>query len=216
MKQWNKDHPKAALMARKRTDILNAARTQFLDAGYDGSSMESIAKAANVSIMTLYRHAQTKDKLFAAIIASACQPSTAAEQAELEAILTLPLPEALLQSALHMQDTLTSAETIALMRVVISEVDRFPQLAELAYQGFFQRLEGVTATILSLLSETKQFEASDREKLGKLFVNRIVGTQIIRALLGLSGLDANEKLNRAELARDEIMNELPNFLKKIN
>lgn len=214
MKQWNEDHPKAALMARKRADILNAARVQFLDAGYDGSSMESIAKAANVSIMTLYRHAQTKDKLFAAIIESACQPSTAEQKSELEGILSLPLPEALLQSALHMQDTLTSEETIALMRVVIGEVGRFPQLAELAYQGFFLRLEGVTATILSLLPETKQLAAPDRENLGQLFVNRIVGTQILRALLGFSELDANEKLKRAQLARDEIMNELPRLLKK--
>lgn len=214
MKQWNEDHPKAALMARKRTDILNAARAQFLNTGYDGSSMESIAKAANVSIMTLYRHVQTKDKLFAAIIEGACQPSSAEEKAELESILTLPLPKALLQSALHMQDTLTNQETIALMRVVISEVGRFPQLAELAYQGFFLRLEGVTATILSLLPETEHLMAPDREKLGQLFVNRIVGTQILRALLGFSELGANEKLKRAQLARDEVMNELPALLKK--
>lgn len=212
MKQWNEDHPKAALMARKRADILNAGRVQFLEFGYDGTSMESIAKAANVSIMTLYRHAQTKDKLFAAIIESACLPSTDEEKAELEGILILPLPDALLQSAIHMQETLTSDETIALMRVVISEVGRFPQLAELAYQGFFLRLEAVTATILSLLPETKQLSLFDREKLGQLFVNRIVGTQILRALLGLSELDANEKFRRAEFARDEIMNQLADLL----
>lgn len=208
MKQWNEDNPKAALMARKRANILNAARAHFLSNGYDGSSMESIAKQADVSIMTLYRHAQTKDKLFAAIIESACQPSSIEEQAELENILTLPLPDALLQSALHMQDNLTSDATIALMRVVISEVNRFPQLAEMAYNGFFFRLEGVTATILSLLPETKQLSQNEREKLGQIFVNRIVGTHILRALLGLSEPSENDKLNRAKQARDEILNQL--------
>ncbi|MGL1921376.1 MAG: TetR/AcrR family transcriptional regulator [Hyphomicrobiales bacterium] len=211
MKQWSEDHPKAAIMNKKRADILNAAREQFLSAGFDGSSMESIAKIANVSIMTLYRHAQTKDKLFAAIVESACQPSTTEEKAELEGILSLPLPDALLQSALHMQGTLMSEETIALMRVVISEVDRFPHLAELAYQGFFHRLVGVTAMILSMLPETKHLKLSDREYLGHVFVNRIVGTQILRSLMGLADFDANDKFQRAELARDDIINQLPKY-----
>ena len=51
-------------MKRKREAILAAARRQFLAHGYGGTSMEAIADAAGVSIMTLYRHAETKDELF--------------------------------------------------------------------------------------------------------------------------------------------------------
>lgn len=73
MKLWAADHPKAKLIARKRAAILAAARQAFLRDGYDGVSMEGIAAAAGVSIMTLYRHAESKDQLFAAVMLSACE-----------------------------------------------------------------------------------------------------------------------------------------------
>ncbi|MDP9013613.1 MAG: TetR/AcrR family transcriptional regulator [Pseudomonadota bacterium] len=208
MKPWSYNHPKAALMARKRAAILGAARAQFLESGYAGTSMESIAKSANVSIMTLYRHAETKDALFAAVIATACQPGNAEDQAELEKVLTLPLPDVLLHSALHIQEILTRGDTIALIRVVISEVGQFPHLAELAYQGFIVRPQDITAQVLSQIPETSTLHASARQELGRVFVDRIVGPPLLRVLLGLPVPDRSESQRRAELARDAVLDAL--------
>jgi TetR/AcrR family transcriptional repressor of mexJK operon len=208
MKEWSTDHPKAKLMTRKRADILAAAKAAFLDTGYGGTSMESIARAANVSIMTLYRHAQSKDELFAAVISNACAPADDGERAQLEAILTMPLPEALVESAMHMQATLIAEDTIALLRVVLAEAMRFPRLAELAYAGFISRLEGVTAWILSEIELTSAVPEDERRRLGRLFVERIVGPDILRVLLGLPGPTDRERRQRGEKARDDLIREL--------
>ncbi len=208
MKEWSPDHPKARLMTRKRGDILAAAKTAFLDTGYGGTSMESIARTANVSIMTLYRHAESKDDLFGAVISNACTPTDDDERAELAGILLMPLVEALVESAIHMQSMLTAEDNVALLRVVLAEATRFPQLAELAYVGFIVRLEDVTAWILSKFHQTRALPEGERRRLGRLFVERIVGPDMLRVLLGLPGPTDGERRHRAEKARDDILREL--------
>src|SRR6266446_5673950 len=71
-KTWSVDNPKAALMARKRAVMVEAALKAFLDAGYAEASVNRIAAAAGVSIKTLYRHYESKDDLFSAVMQAAC------------------------------------------------------------------------------------------------------------------------------------------------
>lgn len=209
MKQWSPDHPKAKLMDRKRKAILDAARGTFLEAGYGGTSMESIARAAGVSIMTLYRHARSKDELFAAIIESACEPADDRELSELEEIMRQPLGEVLVLSAIHMQEKLTRDDTTALMRIVIAEAARFPGLAELAYAGLIQRFETVTAWILSQIEPTaSETDEAERSRLAHMFVDRIIGVDLLRALLGLGGAEAETVRCRALAARDDVLRHL--------
>ena len=54
-KTWSADNPKAALMARKRAAIVDAALKAFLEAGYAEASVNRIAAAAGVSIKTVRR-----------------------------------------------------------------------------------------------------------------------------------------------------------------
>ncbi len=208
MKAWSADHPKAKLMTRKQADILVAAKAAFLESGYGGTSMESIAKSANVSIMTLYRHAQSKDVLFGAVIANACAPAGEVERASLEAIFELPLAEALLKSAQHMQDTVTADDTVALLRVVLADATRFPKLGELAYAGLIGHLETMAVWLLSEVEPTSRLPEDRQQELGRLFVDRIVGTDMLRVLLGLPGPDDSERRRRAERARDSVLREI--------
>ena len=52
----------------KRRQIMDGARTVFLSAGFDGASMNDIAREAGVSKGTLYAYFTSKDDLFEAII----------------------------------------------------------------------------------------------------------------------------------------------------
>ncbi len=52
----------------KREAILSAARELFMGHGYAGTSMDSLANAANVSKATLYSHFADKDTLYRAIV----------------------------------------------------------------------------------------------------------------------------------------------------
>src|SRR5208283_820521 len=82
VKIWSADNPKAALMARKRALLVDAALKAFLEAGYAEASVNHIAAAAGVSIKTLYRHFESKDDLFNAVMQAACgnMPEDGAEE----------------------------------------------------------------------------------------------------------------------------------------
>lgn len=205
MKSWSSDHPKAKLMASKRADILAAAKASFLDTGYEGTSMESIARAANVSIMTLYRHAESKDDLFLAVISNACDPDDEAERAQMQALLEKPLRDVLLSAAMATQSRLTDPDTIALMRTVIAGASRFPGLAEMAHKGLVGNLEGMVAFLLGLKPESSGLSPERRHELAVRFIDRLLGTHMLGILMGLPGPSAQERQERAETAADALI-----------
>lgn len=57
----------------KKKSILNAAKQLFLMHGYDGSSMNEIAKLAGVTKLTVYNHFQDKATLFTCAIEETCE-----------------------------------------------------------------------------------------------------------------------------------------------
>ena len=205
MKTWAPDHPKAKLMARKRSAILDAARDAFLKLGYEGTSMEAIAEAAGVSIMTLYRHAESKDDLFAAVIGNACDPDDEEDRAEFERLLRKPLAEVLVAIGIFAQQRLSDPATVALLRAVMAETSRFPDLAQTAYRGFVGHLEDMVEQVLAQKDESREVSKPARRKLAALFIDRLFGANMLRLLLGLGGTSVTEQKQRAERARDEVM-----------
>lgn len=214
MKEWPADHPKAKLMARKRDQILEAAREAFLRQGYEGSSMEAIAAAADVSIMTLYRHAASKDDLFSAVVESACDPNDEGEMAKFSKLLSKPIDEVFVGLAMIAQHRLADSQTVALMRAVMAETSRFPELGDIAYRGFVGRLQDMVAAVIGMRPETAALSKSAQRELGELFIDRLFGADILRVLLGLKGLTPAEQKQRAEHARDEILQAIEKELVK--
>ncbi|RKR31334.1 MULTISPECIES: TetR/AcrR family transcriptional regulator [Paraburkholderia] len=205
MRQWSDNHPKAQLLMRKRAAILNAAAEAFLQMGYEGVSMEGIANAAGVSIMTLYRHAKRKEDLFAAVIANACDHSSADEQAEFDRLMQMPLQDALVKVGTLFQEKLASPQVTSLLRVVITEAIRFPDLAETAYNALFNVW---AVTLDAFLAQNQSFRgvsAKARRKASEAFFSRLVGVDAIRMLLGLKGATAKEWRERAEISASELL-----------
>lgn len=62
------DNSRLRLTDKKRRSIVNAAILEFQDHGFDGTSMDRIAKRAEVSKRTVYNHFASKDELFEAIV----------------------------------------------------------------------------------------------------------------------------------------------------
>jgi TetR/AcrR family transcriptional repressor of mexJK operon len=200
MRDWAASHPKAKLMAVKRAAILEAARNIFLRCGYEGTSMEAIAAAAGVSIMTLYRHAENKQDLFAAVIAGDCDPSDEAEMAEMAEMMKKPLHDVLVMSGMMFQQRLASPDTVALLRAVMAESSRFPELAETAYRGLVGQMEGMVEWILGGKDEAKNLDEAARQRLSAAFIDRLFGADMLRILLGIGGASAAQHHQRAERA----------------
>ena len=209
MKDWAADHPKAKLMARKRALIVDAAREAFLRDGYGGASMERIAKDAGVSIMTLYRHAEGKDDLFSAVIAQACHPADQAEQARIDESLQKPLPEILVFIGVMFQERIASPATTSLFRTVMVETPRFPHLAKIAYRGLIEAHADALDAFVGQRDEAAGLAPGRRQKLCAAFLDRLVGLDSFRVLLGLEGTTDAERLDRAKSAAAELIAALP-------
>ncbi|SDA35839.1 TetR/AcrR family transcriptional regulator [Sphingomonas sp. NFR15] len=205
MKDWLPDNPKAKLMARKRAAIVEAARKAFLRDGFAGASMEGIAQDAGVSIMTLYRHAEGKDDLFAAVIESACHPEDQDERARLDGVLQKSLAEILAFVGVMFQNRLSGAETTSLLRVVMTEMRRFPQLGEMAYRGLIGTHEQALLDFLSDRPETRDLSAVQRHRISAAFFDRLVGLDSYRGLLGLPAATEEEMQDRATQAASEMI-----------
>ena len=201
MKTWTDDNPKAGLLARKRDAILAAARRQFLAHGYGGTSMEAVAADAGVSIMTLYRHAESKDDLFAATVAVACH--TEGEPAP--DLAAIPLRELLTATALAFQQKLSSPETTALLRAVIAEQGRFPELATIAYDATLGHLAGFVADALHQSPQSRHLDARTRTAFASGFVDDLFGADLLRTLLGLAAPTSAIQKRRAEAATGRIL-----------
>ncbi|CAN7589758.1 TetR/AcrR family transcriptional regulator [Phyllobacterium sp. LjRoot231] len=205
MKNWSDEHPKAKAMTRKSAAILEAARNTFLRLGYEGTNMDTIAAAAGVSIMTLYRHSEGKDDLFRAVISNTCDHWDKSKRADMAALAGKPLNVVLVLMGEMLQEKLANDETAALFRVVMAESSRFPHLAQTAYNAFIGSHEDSVERILFHKDETGSVPGADRRKLSATFVSRLVGADILRVLLGLEGASAIERRNRAQSATDELL-----------
>jgi TetR/AcrR family transcriptional repressor of mexJK operon len=80
----------------KRQAILESAKRLFLEQGYDGSSMDAIAKAAGVSKLTVYNHFHDKENLFVAAVEAHCENQLPALEFDLKA--EVPIELALLKN----------------------------------------------------------------------------------------------------------------------
>jgi TetR/AcrR family transcriptional repressor of mexJK operon len=205
VKQWTADNPKAALMARKRAVIVEAARLAFLDKGYAESSMGRIAEAAGVSIKTVYRHFENKDDLFSAVMHAACEPNGIAElEAELEAE---PAPDALpaadtaaipprpwarkapaaalpLAGVDYLSDLL-APEKLALYRVVARDAHRFPELGQRYQAEIGARRIELMADYLEQWSAAEQWKLKNSRRAAATFLALLRADLFDDALFGI-------------------------------
>src|ERR1700685_4220571 len=79
--------------AAKRADILRAATALFLKDGYELTSMEAVAKKADVSKLTIYSHFADKAELFRNVIRMRCDKLAAPES--FKALMDKPVRPAL-------------------------------------------------------------------------------------------------------------------------
>ncbi len=116
------------LSPEKRAQILQGAATIFDRDGYEGASMSQIARESNVSKGTLYNHFESKADLFAAYVAQRC--ATCFEPL-LRPVDPAAQPEAaLLEFGRRLVALMVSPQARSVYRMVISEAETFPELAE--------------------------------------------------------------------------------------
>ncbi len=118
---------------RKFDQVVAGARDVFLREGYQGASVDSIAKAAGVSKATLYSYFSDKKLLFLEVAKAEClrQSETAMVQARSGASTR----ETLTDIADRMTRFFLSDFGQQVFRICVAESDRFPELGRTFYQS---------------------------------------------------------------------------------
>lgn len=135
----------------QRLEILAIAQECFLAEGYTETSMNTIAARRGGSKSTLYQYFDSKRELFAAVIEQQCAGMTGA-------LPDLPRPGDDLQGRLvrfagDYLERLLTPQSRGLLRLVISESERFPELSQMYYELgpkiVAQRLEDYFGALVS-------------------------------------------------------------------
>jgi TetR/AcrR family transcriptional repressor of mexJK operon len=183
--------------ARKRLTILSAGRDLFLSNGYQGTSVDQIATSAEVSKQTVYKHFGDKHELLLAIVNEALEGTVApfvdrittlAATTDLENDLTA-LAADYLRAVLH-------EPVVQLRRLVVSEANRVPELAQLYYDQAPARTLAAFTECFSRLHDRGLLHVPEPSFAAEHFAFLIVGRSIDQALFSggpqvLAGIDVD-------------------------
>ena len=169
--------------ADKQRAILDGARAVFMALGFGGASMDAIADRAAVSKMTLYRYFESKEALFAGLIEESC--AKILQQDPGVPLEGLAPREALRRFGMQLLETVYAPETLALHRIVLAEVNRFPELGRLFYQSGPERNIAAVATYIASYMPENPARPRDSRKCAEEFFELVRGYTHLRLLLGI-------------------------------
>lgn len=183
--------------------ILEAALKVFSEMGYSGANMDAVALAANLSKPTLYQYFQSKEALFSAMMLG--------ERDQMLAVFERPsgrdMVADLLEFSWDYADTVLRPDLLSLARLIIGEVQRFPEIGR-AYQevGPDRLLRGIM-DYLEDQRRTGRLAFDDAELAAQDLWGLILSAPRTQALYM-----PDRSLSRAEIAR-YLNNGLKVFLK---
>ena len=117
---------------RKFDQVLEGARKIFLQDGFEGASVDLIAKEAGVSKATLYSYFPDKGLLFMEVATCECQRQAEAAVTEIDP--NQPVRDVLRKTAERMQSFMLSDLGRGMFRICVAESGRFPELGQEFYK----------------------------------------------------------------------------------
>jgi AcrR family transcriptional regulator len=178
IKPMKPQKPPKQQVADKAEAMLAGAMQEFINCGYAAASMDRIAVAAGVSKTTLYSYFQGKEGLFTALIQQISQSDRVLESRR---FLECPIRDSLKQLAIDLLNQLSGEQPLlALLRLIIGESGRFPDLA----QTFVRNFEKPNLEQLSyLLAQHPDINVADPEITTRFFIGSIIHYSIIQEML---------------------------------
>lgn len=130
----------------RRREILAAALSVFSEHGFEAARLDEIARRANVAKGTLYLYFANKQDMFEALVRSAAQPVLG----NLQALSQQPdLATHLLLNKLFaiFRREVLGTDRKLIMRLVISEGPRFPEIAAFYHREVISRVMAVLGKV---------------------------------------------------------------------
>lgn len=171
------DHPCLSRREARRRDrrdaILDVARRSFMDRGYAATTMSSIAASLGGSKGTLWNYFPNKDELFAAVLHQA----TDDYHAGLMQILDShgPLEPTLHRFSSALLSKVTSPQSIALLRLVVTEARRFPKVGAIFFEIAPRHTRALLAQFVRGEMDAGRLRSADPELAARTLITLILG-----------------------------------------
>lgn len=176
----------------KRSAILDAAIEIFLSKGFAYASMANVAQAAGVARRTVFNQFASKEALFAAAVESVWGRMSTPEIASDPKMIADPRA-GLLNMGTAIAEFWADERAVQLVRFIISERSRFPELAEsYVSRGKLPALEGLIG-YLRTLSTAGRLRCPDPDLAARQFVGLINEPLLWYRVLGLEEVPSAER-----------------------
>lgn len=178
--------------------VLAAARTAFLRHGFEKTSMDELAQAANVARRTLYNNFGSKENLFRAVVSDIWGRIDPGELIE-EAVQGKGPKEGLRAIGMALAEHWASPIVISFLRLAILEGDRFPELPRSFYKYGKEPIVTAVRAYFERMVQEGVFNLEDTLIATQQFIG-----MINEPLLWMRLIDSYD--NTDNLRREEIVN----------
>jgi len=187
--------PRSSDPQGKVGQILTAARELFLNAGYGNTSMDAVAKHAGVSKSTLYAHFENKEQLFGAVVGTVRQRLHDA----LTSVSTTDerdINKMLCQIGTQFMHHVTEPTSLTIFRVVIGELNTFPQLGREMYQSGQITIGGLIADFFRQWTDAGLLNVDDPWLAARQFLALVKGDLQFRCLCDIEQHPSEVEIKR--------------------
>jgi AcrR family transcriptional regulator len=125
--------PQKIHKGRKFDQVLEGARTVFMADGFEGASVDEIARVAAVSKATLYSYFPDKRLLFMEVANAECARQS--QEAHDKIDMSASPRDVLCQAGQHFLRFITSTFGQQIFRICVAESDRFPEIGQSFYNS---------------------------------------------------------------------------------
>jgi AcrR family transcriptional regulator len=168
----------------RREAILDVAARYFLEHGYAATTMSGIAAALGGSKGTLWSYYASKELLFADVL----ERVTSEFRAQLSLALNPdePVETGLRQFCSRYLARLTHPDGLALHRLVMGEVSRFPEVGRIFYERAPRRVHELLATFLERAMERGELRRADPLEASQFLTALCMARSHLKLLTGVA------------------------------
>jgi len=179
---------------RKFDQVLEGAREVFMRDGFEGASVDDIARAAGVSKATIYSYFPDKRLLFSEIAKLECnrQADEALDVIDLDA----PIGSVLRETAGRMVRFFLSDFGQQVFRICVAESHRFPDLGCRFYQSGPELLRARMIPILRAYDERGVLDIADFDLAANQFAELCKSDLFVRSLCGMGDTITQADIDR--------------------
>ena len=179
---------------RKFDQVLDGAREIFMRDGFEGASVDDIARAAGVSKATLYSYFADKRLLFSEVARVECNRQAEGALGDID--LSAPIENVLHEAANCVVRFFLSDFGQQVFRICVAESYRFPELGRRFYASGPALLRERMGGVLALYIERGELKIDDMELATSQFGELCKSDLFVRCLCGIAKEFSEEEIER--------------------